>query len=182
MYGIAAVKYKGVAVGYIAKNSFEMGGTKPESADVEAEQVPGAPVLVIPQTNGKIGPKFDMIQLNFESLHQFLGGRLIKTGDKITGWTAPRAIITMAGPWELKLVSGQSILIPNATLLSTLAGKLTLTETAKIEVELKVAAPTKAKIPPYGSFDSKHLPAEWTEENGWLLPEEEEESDTQAGG
>ena len=68
MYGIGAVKYKNKKVGYIAKNSFDMGGTKPESAEIDAEQVPGAPVLVIPQSNGKIGPKFDMIQLNFESL------------------------------------------------------------------------------------------------------------------
>ena len=34
MYGIGAVKYKGQKVGYIAKNSFDMGGSKPESADI----------------------------------------------------------------------------------------------------------------------------------------------------
>lgn len=148
MYGIGAVKYKNKKVGYIAKNSFDLGGTKPESAEVEAEQVPGAPVLVIPQSNGKIGPKFDMIQLSFESLQQLLGGSLHKNGEKVTGWTAPRKIIVLDGPWELELVSGQSVLIPNATLLSDLGGKLTLTETAKIEVELKVAAPVADKIPP----------------------------------
>ncbi len=42
MYGIGAVKYKGAPVGYIAKNSFDMGGVKPEAAEIEAEQVPGA--------------------------------------------------------------------------------------------------------------------------------------------
>lgn len=129
MYGIGAVKYKNEKVGYIAKGSFDMGGTKPESADVDAEQVPGAPVLVIAQSNGKIGPKFEMIQLNFESLHQLLGGRLVKKGEKVTGWTAPRATVVLDGPWELALVSGQSILIPSATLLSNLGGKLTLSET-----------------------------------------------------
>lgn len=174
MYGIGAVKYKGQEVGYIAKNSFDMGGTKPESSDIEAEQVPGAPVLVIPQSNGKIAPKFDMIQLNFESLQQLLGGKLDKTGEKVTGWTAPRAAMVMEGPWELALVSGQSILIPNATLLSDLAGKLTLTETAKIEVELKVVMPTAAEIPPYGVFASDTLPEGWKEEAGWLLPAETE--------
>lgn len=180
MYGIGAVKYKNEKVGYIAKGSFDMGGTKPESADVDAEQVPGAPVLVIPQTNGKIGPKFDMIQLNFESLHQLLGGRLVKKGEKVTGWTAPRATVVLDGPWELALVSGQSVLIPSATLLSNLGGKLTLSETAKIEVEVKVSAPAKEKVPPYGVFDSKELPAEWSEAQGWLLPEEAEEPDAQA--
>lgn len=174
MYGIGAVKYKGKEVGYIAKNSFDMGGTKPESADIEAEQVPGAPVLVIAQSNGKIAPKFDMIRLNFESLQQFLGGKLHKSGEKIVGWTAPRAAMVMEGPWEIDLVSGQSILIPNATLLSDLGGKLTLTETAKIEVELKVTMPSAAKVPPYGVFASDSLPAEWKESTGWLLPEDTE--------
>lgn len=175
MYGIGAVKYKGEKVGYIAKNTFDLGGVKPEAADIEAEQVPGAPVLTIPQSNGKIAPKFDMIQLNFESLKQLLGGRLHKTGENITGWTSPRAAIVLDGPWELELVSGQSVLIPSATLLSDLTGKLTLTETVKIEVELKVTAPTKDKVPPYGVFDSKHLPDTWNEVAGWLLPEETEE-------
>lgn len=170
MYGVGAVKYKNKVIGYIAKGSFDMGGTKPESTDIEAEQVPGAPVLVIPQSNGKIGPKFDMIQLNFESLYQLLGGSLVKTGDKITGWTAPRAAMVMDGPWEIALVSGQSILIPSATLLSNLGGKLTLTETAKIEAELKVTAPAAEGVAPYGVFATSSLPNTWTEANKWLLP------------
>lgn len=173
MYGIGEVLYRGEKIGYIAKNSFDLGGVKPEAAEIEAEQVPGSPVLVIAQSNGKIGPKFDMIQLSFESLQQLLGGRLIKNSEnKVTGWTAPRSAMVMEGPWELKLVSGQSILIPNATLLSDLAGKLTLTETAKIEVELKVAMPTEEGVPPYGVFDSDALPDEWTTGSKYSLPKE----------
>lgn len=172
MYGIGAVKYKGTPVGYIGKDSFDMGGTKPESAEIEAEQVPGAPVLVIPQSNGKIAPKFDMIQLNFENLHQLLGGTLQKKSPNVIGWTAPVAAIVLEGPWQIDLVSGQSILIPNATLLSDLGGKLSLKETAKIEVELKVAMPSAADTPPYGIFETTNLPTEWSEANGWLLPKE----------
>lgn len=173
MYGIGEVLYRGEKIGYIAKNSFDLGGVKPEAAEIEAEQVPGSPVLVIAQSNGKIGPKFDMIQLSFESLQQLLGGRLIKNSEnKVTGWTAPRSAMVMEGPWELKLVSGQSILIPNATLLADLAGKLTLTETAKIEVELKVAMPAEEGVPPYGVFDSDALPDEWTTGSKYSLPKE----------
>ena len=172
MYGVGCVKYKGTPVGYVGKNSFDMGGQKPESTEVEAEQVPGAPVLVIPQSNGKIAPKFDMIQLNFESLRQLLGGTLHSSNEEITGWTAPVAALVLSGPWQIDLVSGQSVLIPNATLLSNLAGKLTLTETAKIEVEIKVTIPSTPNIPPYGVFATDKLPAEWCEEKGWLLPPE----------
>lgn len=174
MYGIGAILYKGAIVGYIAKDSFDINGSKPESTDVDAEQVPGSPVLVIPQSNSKIAPKFDMIQINFESLHQLLGGRLVKSGEKVVGWIAPVAALILEGPWEIKLVSGQSILIPNATLLSNLGGKLSLKETAKIEVELKVSMPSAKNVPPYGVFESSELPEEWTEEKGWLLPAETE--------
>jgi len=172
MYGIGAVKYKGVPVGYIGKDSFDMRGAKPEAAKIEAEQVPGVPVLVIPQSNGKIAPKFDMIQLNFDSLKQFLGGAIHKKGEKTVGWTAPSKAMVLEGPWELELVSGQSILIPNATLLSDLGGKLTLKETAKIEVELELSAPNVKDVPPYGIFETTEIPAEWSEANGWLLPKE----------
>lgn len=43
MYGIGAVKYKDFTIGYIEKNSFDLGGKKPEAAKIEAEQVQGAP-------------------------------------------------------------------------------------------------------------------------------------------
>ncbi|RHB21026.1 hypothetical protein, partial [Bacteroides stercoris] len=138
MYGIGAVKYKDFVVGYIEKGSFDLGGQKPEAAKIEAEQAPGAPVLVIPQSNGSIAPTFSVIQMDYKNLHALLGGSLhYKTEDSEkknpVGWTAPQTAILMQGPWELSLVSGQSVLIPNGTLLSNLGGKLTLTETAKIE-------------------------------------------------
>ena len=142
MYGVGAVKYKDFVVGYIEKNSFDMGGQKPESAKIEAEQVPGTPVLIIPQSNGSIAPTFNVIQLNYENLHSLLGGTMHykeEDSEKKTpiGWTAPTAAVLLTGPWEIALVSGQSILIPNGTLLSNLGGKLTLTETAKSNARWK---------------------------------------------
>ena len=121
MYGIGAVKYKDFTIGYIEKNSFDLGGKKPEAAKIEAEQVQGAPVLVIPQSNGGIAPTFNVIQMNYSNLHKLLGGSLHykkEDSEKKTpiGWTAPSEVLVMQGPWELSLVSGQSVLIPNATL------------------------------------------------------------------
>lgn len=176
MYGIGAVKYKDFIVGYIEKGSFDLGGVKPEAAKVEAEQVPGTPVLVIPQSNGNIAPTFNVIQLNYENLHRLLGGTLhYKSEDegKTTpiGWTAPSAAMLMQGPWELALVSGKSILITNGTLLSNLGGKLTLTETAKIECTLEVAMPEEGGQP-YGVFDTDSLPSEWTQYKLPAVPEE----------
>ena len=43
MYGIGAVKYKDFTIGYIEKNSFDLGGKKPEAAKIEAEQGAGCP-------------------------------------------------------------------------------------------------------------------------------------------
>ncbi len=174
MYGIGAVKYKEFLVGYIEKNSFDMGGQKPEAAKIEAEQVPGTPVLVIPQSNGSIAPTFNVIQMDYENLYNLLGGTLHYKGEDTEkktpiGWTAPSAAMLMQGPWSLDLVSGQSILIPNATLLSNLGGKLTLTETSKIECTLEVAMPEDGGDP-YGIFHSDSIPNEWEE---YKLPKSE---------
>ena len=77
MYGIGAVKYNDFTIGYIEKNSFDLGGQKPEAAKIEAEQVQGAPVLVIPQSNGSIAPTFNVIQMDYKNLHaNLLGGSL----------------------------------------------------------------------------------------------------------
>ena len=86
MYGIGAVKYKDFVVGYIEKGSFDLGGQKPEAAKIEAEQVPGAPVLVIAQSNGSIAPTFNVIQMDFDNLHKLLGGRFGKeNSDRLDG-------------------------------------------------------------------------------------------------
>ena len=145
MYGVGAVKYKDFVVGYIEKNSFDMGGQKPESAKIEAEQVPGTPVLIIPQSNGSIAPTFNVIQLNYENLHSLLGGTMHykeEDSEKKTpiGWTAPTAAVLLTGPWEIALVSGQSILIPNGT--------------------LEVAMPEDG-FQPYGVFNTDSIPEEW---------------------
>ena len=43
IYGIAVVKFNQKEIGYIEKGSWDWGGTKAESTDIEAEQVPDAP-------------------------------------------------------------------------------------------------------------------------------------------
>lgn len=94
MYGLGAVKYKDFVVGYIEKGSFDLGGKKPEAAKIEAEQVPGVPVLIIPQSNGSIAPTFNVIKMDYKNLHALLGGSLHykkEDSEKNTpvGWTAP---------------------------------------------------------------------------------------------
>lgn len=49
IYGIATVKSGDLLIGWIEKGSWDWGGTKPETVDVEAEQVPDAPVLTLLQ-------------------------------------------------------------------------------------------------------------------------------------
>ena len=171
MYGLGAVKYNDFVIGYIEKGSFDLNGQKPEAAKIEAEQAPGAPVLIIPQSNGSIAPTFNVIQTDYKNLHALLGGTLHYAKEDSqkknpTGWTAPQATLLMQGPFELALVSGRSILIPNGTLLSNLGGKLTLTETAKIECTLEVAVPEDGSQP-YGVFDTEAIPDVW---NQYKLP------------
>lgn len=151
IYGIAAVKFKEKTVGYIEKGSWDWGGSKPESTDVEAEQVPDAPVLTLLQKNSQVSPTFNLIQLDYENLQAVLGGKLVETGQdsnkKVTGWQAPSTLVELRGPWEIQFVSGQTMKIPSGTILASLGGKLTLTEVSKVECQLKVNKPENGGAP-----------------------------------
>ena len=147
IYGIAAVQFAGALIGYIEKGSFDWGGTKPESVDVEAEQVPDAPVLTLLTKNGSISPAFNLIQLDYENLHSVLGGTLVGTEGAYTGWKAPTDLVQLSGKWTIDFVSGQTMTIPNGSILANLGGKLTLTEVSKLECQLKVNKPADGGSP-----------------------------------
>ncbi len=147
LYGIGSLAFDDFIMGYIEKGSFDFGGTKPESVDVEAEQIPDAPVLTLLQKNGQIAPTFNLIQLNYENIAAVLGGKLLGTKPNYTGWEAPSELVQKSGKWTIKLVSGQVVTIPNGTILASLAGKLTLTEVAKLECQLKVNKPADGSAP-----------------------------------
>lgn len=149
IYGIAVVKFNSKEIGYIEKGSWDWGGTKPESTDVEAEQVPDAPVLTLMNKNATIAPTFNLIQLDYENLQAVLGGTLVGETGSHTGWKAPTSLVELRGPWEIEFVSGQVMTIPNGTILSNLGGKLTLTEVSKLECQLKVNKPEEAGEAPY---------------------------------
>ena len=159
LYGLSKMSFNGKEVGYIEKDSFEWGGTAPESVDVEAEQVPDAPVLVLAQKNSSIAPKFNMIQLNYANLAAMLGGEVVMSsvgqaslGPELpetvaTGWKAPTELVQLSGPCTIDTPSGKRISIPNAMLLSNLDGKLTLTEVSKVACTLKVMKPSDGSAP-----------------------------------
>lgn len=147
IYGIAAVYFAEALIGYIEKGSFDWGGSKPESVDVEAEQVPDAPVLTLLTKNGSISPTFNLIQLDYENLKAVLGGTLIGTEGSYTGWKAPTDLVQLSGKWTIDFVSGQTMTIPNGIILANLGGKLTLTEVSKLECQLKVNKPADGGSP-----------------------------------
>ena len=147
IYGIAAVYFAEALVGYIQKDSWDWGGTKPESVDVEAEQVPDAPVLTLLTKNGSISPTFNLIQLDYENLHAMLGGTLVGAEGAYTGWKAPTDLVQLSGKWTIDFVSGQTMTIPNGTIIANLGGKLTLTEVSKLECQLKVNKPADGGSP-----------------------------------
>ena len=89
IYGIAVVTFGAMTIGWIEKGSWDWGGTKPESVDVEAEQVPDAPVLTLLQKNGQVSPTFNLIQLDYKNIKAVLGGTLVGPADAPTGWKAP---------------------------------------------------------------------------------------------
>ena len=147
IYGLGAVKFKGTLIGYIEKGSFDWGGSNGESTDVEAEQVPGAPVLTLVTKNGNISPTFNIIQLDYKNLKACAGGSLVGSEDAPTGWKAPSELVELRGEVDIDFVSGQTMTIPNALLMSNLGGKLTLSEVSKLECQLKINAPEDGGAP-----------------------------------
>lgn len=154
IYGIAKVMFGTATIGYIEKDSWDWGGTKPESVDVEAEQVPDAPVLTLVQKNGQVSPTFNLIQLDYEQLHKLLGGTLVGSEGAYTGWKAPTDLVDISGEWKIEFVSGQTMKIANGTILANLGGKLSMTEVSKLECQLKVNKPSDGGAP-YEIYDTK---------------------------
>ena len=147
IYGIAKLEVGSVGannaityaeIGYIEKGSFQWGGSAPESVDVEAEQVPSAPVLILRQKNGTIAPQFNLIQLDVNNLKAVMGGTLSNSNKT---WNAPSELVTLTAPVKITTQGGAVISIANAEILANLSGNLTLTEVSKIQVTLKVLAP-----------------------------------------
>lgn len=153
IYGIARVKFNNNTVGYIEKGSWDWGGSKPETVDVEAEQVPDAPVLVLQQKNGQISPTFNMIQLNYQQLQRLCGGSLTEESGSVTGWEAPTDAVQIQGPLTIDFKSGQTMQIPNGMILSNLGGKLSMTEVSKLECQLKIMKPSNGAAP-YKIYDT----------------------------
>ena len=147
IYGIARLKFNGVTIGYIEKGSFDWGGSKGETVDVEAEQVPNAPVLTLVTKNGSLSPTFNLIQLDYEGLRAVAGGTLVGSEGAYTGWKAPTDLVEIRDKCTVDFKSGQTMTMPNATLLSNLGGKLTLTEVSKMECQLKINKPADGSSP-----------------------------------
>ena len=145
--GLGRLLFNGVVIGYIEKGSFDWGGTKGESTDIEAEQVPNAPVFSLVTKNSSLAPTFNLIQLDYKGLKQVAGGTLVGPEEAPTGWKAPAELVELRGETVIDFVSGQTWTAPNTLLMSNLAGKLTLSEVSKMECQLKVNAPEDGGSP-----------------------------------
>ena len=97
--------------------------------------------------NGTIAPTFNLIQLDYENLHLALGGTLVGEPGSYTGWKAPSGLVELRGECKIKLVSGQTVTMSNATMTANLEGKLTLTEVSKIACQLTANMPSDGGSP-----------------------------------
>ncbi len=147
IYGLARLRKGEKTIGYVEKGSWDWGGTKSETVEVEAEQVPNAPVLTLISKGGTISPTFNLIQLNYENICETVGGELVGSEGNYTGWKAPTDLVEMTDKWYIDFVSGQTMTIHNGTILANLSGKLTLSEVSKIECQLKVNMPSDGSTP-----------------------------------
>ncbi|MDR0505450.1 MAG: hypothetical protein LBH32_01345 [Dysgonamonadaceae bacterium] len=136
LYGCARVDVDGEILGYIEEDSFDLGGSPGETTDVKASQVPGAPVLSIPKSNGTIKPTFDLIQIKYKVMEQIMGGTAIpKEGSdtEFSGWKAPSKLVQVQKPVIIYSYSGHKITILKGNIQVNLGDKLTLSGVAKLK-------------------------------------------------
>jgi hypothetical protein len=146
LYGLAQLKFAVTGtpeeIGYIEEGSFDLGGQAGETTEVNAAQVKGSPVLVLPKKNGSIKPSFDLIQINYAKLAILMGGVA-----SATGWEAPSTLTQVRGHAEIYTDSGHLIDIPACTLVAYPNDKLTLEGVAKIHCELTPVQSTPGAAP-----------------------------------
>jgi len=156
LYGLAQLKFakNGTPeeIGYIEEGSFDLGGQAGETTEINAAQVKGSPVLVLPKKNGTIKPNFDLIQIDYAKLAILMGGTAT-----VDGWNAPSDLAQVRGHAEIYTDSGHLIDIPACTLVAYLNDKLSLDGVAKIHCEITpiqsapgVAPYSISDIPPVG--------------------------------
>lgn len=148
LYGLALMEVGDTDIGFIEEDSFDLGGQAGEATEVKASQIPGAPVLLIPKSNGTIKPTFDLIHLIYENLVRVMGGKVIKTGEKATGWEAPNKLTQVSDKVVIYTFSGHKITIPKGTITAYLGDKLTLSGVAKIKTTITPLA-VDTKTAPY---------------------------------
>lgn len=147
LYGLLSVKVGGKLLGYIEENSFSFNGSAGEKTEINAAQVHGAPVLVIPKKNGTIAPSFDLIEMDFENVAVVMGGEVVKTGDKVTGWKAPSKLVQITEPVEIQTDSQHVVKIKKALVSAYIDGDLNLDSVSKIKVETTVMMPDDKSEP-----------------------------------
>lgn len=148
LYGLALMEVGDTDIGFIEEDSFDLGGQAGESTEVKASQIPGAPVLLIPNSNGTIKPTFDLIHLIYENLVRVMGGKVIKTEERATGWEAPNKLTQVSDKVVIYTFSGHKITIPKGTITAYLGDKLTLKGVAKIKTTITPIA-VDTKTAPY---------------------------------
>jgi hypothetical protein len=162
LFGLAEFKFATTgtpaSIGYIEEGSFDLGGQAGETTEINAAQVKGSPVLVLPKKNGSIKPSFDLIQIKYEKLVLLMGGAVKTTtsgGDTVvTGWEAPSALTQVRGHAQIFTDSGHLIDIPGCTMTAYPNDKLSLDGVAKIHCELTLVQSVPG-VAPYSITDAE---------------------------
>ena len=127
MYGLGAVKYKDFVVGlYRERIRLTWAGRSPRLRRSRRNRCREPRCWSSHRVTAASRPTFNVIQMNYSNLHKLAWRQRCiirkkiqrKENSRSAGQPHRRSLCLMQGPWELSLVSGQSVLIPNATLLS----------------------------------------------------------------
>lgn len=131
-----AVYFNGVKLGNIAEDGVEWGGDAAEYIKLYAAQVRTGPVKKIRKKGASNLLKFNLIELLPNNCKQVMGGTV-----EGNSWEAASDNVMLEGAVKILSGTGQTILVPKASLDGVLRGKLGGDEPLHIECELEVLEP-----------------------------------------
>jgi hypothetical protein len=144
IYGLSRLTFDGKVFGYIKDDGLSVGGDAPSKTLVRAAQAKNAVVKVLVTTPGSKKFTFNLIQLMGTSFKDVFGGSVdADTGD----YTAPVAETVMEGDALIEFESGHVLEIAKASLVGSLAGAVSLSETLSINCEMEILTPDDGGAP-----------------------------------
>lgn len=137
LYGVQDLIFKGKVIGYISDEGLTPAGDAPSKTKIWAAQKRDAPVKVLKTNPGTPAFKFTLIELKAQNLADVMGGTVNMQGV----YTPAEDNIEISGEFRITFVSGETMVIPNASLTASFTNGINMNGVLGVACELEIMRP-----------------------------------------